>query len=90
MAIGASRIYRGMEDYFLHNEANVHISVGLNKPPPARSVPGTGQHHPFILESRDMHVGHIIEIDSLIQALGLQSASPDQEKKINLGGNQIV
>ena len=89
MAIGTSRVYRGMVDYFLHNEANVHISVGQNKPPPARSVPGTGQ-RPYILESGDMHVGPIIEMDSVIQALGLESTSSDEEKLTNLGGNQTV
>ncbi|KAH8992171.1 hypothetical protein EDB92DRAFT_1816016 [Lactarius akahatsu] len=29
MAIGASRVYRGLADYFLHNEANVHMSGRL-------------------------------------------------------------
>jgi len=89
MAIGASRIYRGMADYFLHNEANVHISVAMNKPPPACLVARPDQHS-FVLESRNMHVGHIIEMDSLVQALGLQCASSDEEKTTNLGGNQIV
>ncbi|KAH9080321.1 hypothetical protein EDB83DRAFT_2548032 [Lactarius deliciosus] len=32
MTICASRMYRGLADYFLHNEANVHIIESLSKP----------------------------------------------------------
>ncbi|KAI9436255.1 hypothetical protein H4582DRAFT_464758 [Lactarius indigo] len=32
MTICASRMYRGLADYFLHNEANVDISASLSKP----------------------------------------------------------
>ncbi|KAH9166105.1 hypothetical protein EDB89DRAFT_1910943 [Lactarius sanguifluus] len=32
MTICASRMYRGLADYFLHNEANVHISERLSEP----------------------------------------------------------
>ncbi|KAH9069362.1 hypothetical protein EDB83DRAFT_2551226 [Lactarius deliciosus] len=41
MAIGASRVYRGLADYFLHNEANVHMSGGLpvRQPPIGCLVP---------------------------------------------------
>ncbi|KAH9052177.1 hypothetical protein EDB87DRAFT_1660186 [Lactarius vividus] len=32
MTVCASRMYRGLADYFLRNEANVHISERLSKP----------------------------------------------------------
>ncbi|KAH9173109.1 hypothetical protein EDB89DRAFT_2242500 [Lactarius sanguifluus] len=32
LTICASRMYRGLADYFLHNEANVHIGARLSKP----------------------------------------------------------
>ncbi|KAH9032865.1 hypothetical protein EDB85DRAFT_2274910 [Lactarius pseudohatsudake] len=32
LTICASRMYRGLADYFLHNEANVHISARLSRP----------------------------------------------------------
>ncbi|KAH9002787.1 hypothetical protein EDB86DRAFT_212121 [Lactarius hatsudake] len=32
MTICASRMYRGLADYYLHNEANTHISESLSKP----------------------------------------------------------
>jgi hypothetical protein len=89
MAIGASRVYRGMANYFLHDESNVLLRVGLNEPPTAHLVPRSDQHS-FVLETSNMHVDHVIEIGPLAQSLDLQSANSDQEKSTNLGGNQIV
>ncbi|KAI9436252.1 hypothetical protein H4582DRAFT_464412 [Lactarius indigo] len=41
--ICASRMYRGLADYFFHNEVNVHTSGGLSEPPMRYLVPRSDQ-----------------------------------------------
>ncbi|KAH9019174.1 hypothetical protein EDB85DRAFT_583104 [Lactarius pseudohatsudake] len=61
LTICASRMYRGLADYFLHNEANVHISARLSRP--IRFLaPRSGQSS-VALGTSGMPDGHIFVIE---------------------------
>ncbi|KAI9436250.1 hypothetical protein H4582DRAFT_2160070 [Lactarius indigo] len=66
MTICASRMYRGLVDYFLNNEANVHISGGMSKPPISCLVPRSGQRSRALpLQTSGIPDGHIFGMDPL-------------------------
>ncbi|KAH8984969.1 hypothetical protein EDB86DRAFT_2396669 [Lactarius hatsudake] len=67
MAIGASRVYRGLADYFLHNEANVHMNGGLpvRQPPIGRLVPCPDQRS-LALGTSGMLDGPMLRMDPLL------------------------
>ncbi|KAH9159685.1 hypothetical protein EDB89DRAFT_1083588 [Lactarius sanguifluus] len=66
MAIGASRVYRGLADYFLHNEANVHISgrLPVRQPPIGCLVPCLDQRS-LALGTSGMPDGPMFRMDPL-------------------------
>ncbi|KAH8984968.1 hypothetical protein EDB86DRAFT_2833301 [Lactarius hatsudake] len=63
MTICASRMYRGLADYFLRNEANEHISARLSKPM-RFFAPRSGQSS-VALETSGIPDGHIFVMEPL-------------------------
>lgn len=82
MAIGTSRVYRGLADYFLRDEANVHISVGLSQRTTWRPAPRPSQLS-LAQETSGTPVGLIFETDSLPP----QNAISVQERMIKFEDN---
>ncbi|KAH8992170.1 hypothetical protein EDB92DRAFT_1816015 [Lactarius akahatsu] len=64
MTICASRVYRGLADYFLYNEANMQMSGRLSEPPIKYLVPRSDQSS-LALGPSGMPDGHMFGVDPL-------------------------
>jgi len=79
MAIGASRVYRGLADYFLHSEA---IIAAMNRMPTGHLVSYSGRCS-LELETGGLPVGHLFGMDSL-------RPQNSQERMSKFNDNRIV
>ncbi|KAI9436260.1 hypothetical protein H4582DRAFT_2078859 [Lactarius indigo] len=84
MAIGASRVYRGLSDY-VHKESNVHMSRGLpvRQPPIGNFVPQAGQGSLAVGTCGGTLDGHMFELD-------IPEPPRHQEKLTNDGENRVA